>query len=235
MALTDDQVARFSRQLLVPGFGEAVQERLLSARVRVVGADGPATAALVALVQAGIGRIWVDDEGYVAPADRQGWIYAPGSVGSPRAAAAREALSPLSRHTVVEPYPAGGVPDAALVFASSAAQGIAMGEVARKAGIPHVMVEPDAEGGAVVSIPVGAPCFSCARSVAGVGRPPVAGIAGLSALAAAELLHLLAQPVGMTGRRIDVVRGVPTTHPTARSPGCACAQPAVPPSLDEGG
>ena len=234
MALTEEQVARFSRQLLVPGFGEAAQERLLAARVRVVGADGPATPALVALVQAGVGRIWVDDEGYVAPADRQGWLYPPGAVGSSRAARASEALSDFSRHSVVEAYPAGGVPDAALIFAGSAAQGIAMGEVARKGGIPHVVVEPDAEGGAIVSIPVGAPCFSCARSVSGVGRPPVPGIAGLSALAAAELLHILVQPAGMAGRRIDVVRGVPTTHPTVRLPGCACGQPVVPSSRDEG-
>jgi hypothetical protein len=145
-------------------------------------------------------------------------------------AAARAALAGLSRHTLIEADPAGGVPDAALVFASSAAQGIAMGEVARRAGIPHVVVEPDAEGGAVVTIPMGAPCFSCGRSVSGVGRPPEPGIAGLSALAAAELLLLLAQAPGVAGRRIDLVRGVPTVRPTVRMPGCVCTPPPAAPT-----
>lgn len=229
MALNEDLAARFSRQLLVPGFNEEVQERLLTARVRVVGAEGSATAALVTLVQAGVGRIWVEDDLDVTPADRLGWLFSASDVGTKRSEAVRAALSGLSNNTYIEPYPAGGVPDAALIFAPSAAQGIAFAEIARKAGVPHVVVEPDAEGGAIVSIPPGAPCFSCGRSVAGVGRPPEAGIAGLSALAATELLVLLAPQKGVSGRRIDIVRGVPTTRPTVRVPGCVCTpnQPEI--------
>jgi molybdopterin-synthase adenylyltransferase len=227
VALNDAQVARFSRQLLVPGFGEAAQERLLAARVRVVGASAVAAPALVALVQAGVGRLWLEEPEDVSPADVPGWLYPQAAVGTPRVEAAAAALEPRARHAVVGPYPTGGVPTATIVFAPSMAQSIAAAEQARRAGLPHVVVEADGEGGAVVTIPPGAPCFACARSASGAGRPPQPGIAALSALAAQELLLLVAMPGTVTGRRIDLVRGVTTTRATARLPGCACGERQV--------
>jgi hypothetical protein len=223
VALSDEQIGRYARQLLVPGFGEAAQERLQQARVRVVGADGVAASALVALVQSGVGKLWLEDPEAVAPADLAGWLYAPSAVGLPRVDAARAALAPLGRFTVVEPYPVGGVPTAALVFASSAPPALVAAEAARRAGVPHVVVEPDAEGGAVLSIPPGAPCYACARSAGSGGRPPEPGIAALAALAAEELLLMIALPGSVPGRRLDLVRGVTTLRPTARLAGCACA------------
>jgi adenylyltransferase/sulfurtransferase len=222
VSLADDRIARYARQLLVPGFDEAAQERLGGARVRAVGADAVASAALVYLVQAGVGRLWLDDAEPVAPADLAGWLYEQGAVGAPRAGAAREALSALSRFCAVEAYPVGGVPTAALVAAPSVAQALAAAEAARRAGVPHVVVEPDADGGAVVSIPPGAPCYACARSTTGAGRPPLPGAAALGALAACELVHLIAVPGSVPGRRIDLVRGVATSRPTSRLAGCAC-------------
>jgi molybdopterin-synthase adenylyltransferase len=222
VALTDAQIARYSRQLLVPGLGEEAQERLLAARVRVVGASAVAAPALLALVQAGVGRLWLDEQEDVSPADVPGWLYPQSAVGTPRVEAAAAALEPRSRQVVVGPFPTGGVPTATLVFAPSTAQSLAAAEQARRAGLPHVVVEPDGEGGAVVTIPPGAPCFACARSASGSGRPPQPGIAALSALAAGELLLLVALPGTVAGRRIDFVRGVTTTRATVRLPGCAC-------------
>jgi molybdopterin-synthase adenylyltransferase len=225
VALTEERVARWSRQLIVPGFGEAAQERLQAARVRVVGADGVSSAALVALVQAGVGRLWLDDPEAVGPADRAGWLFPPASVGSDRAAAARAALAPLSAYVSVDAYPTGGVPDATLVCAPSAAQAMAAAEAARRARIPHVVVEVDGDGGAVISVPPGAPCYACARSAAGGGRPPAAGIAALASLAAVELVQLVATPeVVGAGRRIELVRGMTSVRPTVRLAGCACAE-----------
>jgi adenylyltransferase/sulfurtransferase len=222
VTLGDDRVARFARQLLVPGFGEAAQERLLQARVRAVGADGTASAALVYLAQAGVGRLWIDDPELVAPADASGWVYGPGDVGAPRADAASAALRRLSRFCDVAVYPTGGVPTAALVAAPSVAQALHAAEAARRAGVPHVVLEPDADGGSVVSVPPGAPCYACARSTSGAGRPPLPGAASLAALAASELVQMIAAPGGIAGRKVDLVRGVPTARPTARLAGCAC-------------
>jgi adenylyltransferase/sulfurtransferase len=223
MALTDERIERFSRQLLVPGFGEAAQEQLARARVRVVGADGVASAALVTLVQSGVGKLWIEDLEDVAPADLAGWLYPPSAVGTARAEAARAVLAPMSRFVAVEPYPTGGVPTATLVLAPSTPQALASAEAARRAGVPHVVAEADGDGGAIISVPPGAPCYACARSTAGAGRPPQPGIAALAALAAQELLLMIAFPGTVPGRRLDLVRGVTTLRTTTRLPGCVCA------------
>ncbi len=227
MTLAEDRIARWARQLLVPDFGEAAQERLAAARVRAVGADGVASVALAYLVQAGVGHLWLDDPEQVSPADVGGWLYGQRAVGRPRVDAAREALGRLSRFCEVEPYPVGGVPSATLVAAPSSAQALAAAEAARRAGVPHVVLEPDADGGAIVSVPPGAPCYACARSASG-GRPPLPGAAALAALAASELVQMIATPAAVPGRRLDLVRGVVTTRGTARLAGCACgaASPA---------
>lgn len=227
MTLADDRIARWARQLLVPGFGEAAQERLAAARVRAVGADGAASAALVYLVQAGIGRLWIEDPELVSPSDAGGWLYGQAAVGSPRADAARDALRALSRFCEVEAYPVGGVPTAAIVATASAAQALHAAEAARRAGVPHVVLEPDADGGSVVSVPPGAPCYACARSTTGAGRPPLPGAAALAALAAGELVQLVATPGTIAGRRLDLVRGVVTARTTARLAGCACGAAAA--------
>jgi molybdopterin/thiamine biosynthesis adenylyltransferase len=228
MPLTDEVIARYSRQLLVPGFGEAAQERLAAARVRVVGAGTVAGPALLALVQAGVGLVWIDEFESVGPADLGGWLYPPDAVGSPRVQAARLALEPFSRFARVEAYPLGGVPTGTLVAAGSLTQALAAAEAARRARLPHVVLEPDGEGGAVVAIPPGAPCYACARSTSGSGRPPRPGAAALGALAAVELLELVANPDGKTGRRIELVRGVPSSRTTTRLAGCACGESPVP-------
>ena len=220
--LDDARLARWSRQLLVPGFGEAAQQRVAAATVRAVGADAVAAPALVYLVQAGVGRLWIDDVETVSPADAGSWIHPPSAVGAPRADAAVAALSRLSSYVEVAPYPVGGVPTAALVAAPSAAQALHAAEAARRAGIPHVVLEADADGGALVSVPPGAPCYACARST-GAGRPAAPGSAALAALAAQELLLLVAWPGTVSGRRFDLVRGVATMRATARLAGCVCA------------
>jgi adenylyltransferase/sulfurtransferase len=221
--LDDARLARWARQLLVPGFGEQAQQRLAAVTVRAVGADAVASAALVYLVQAGVGRLWIDDPEQVGPQDAAGWLHPPAAVGRPRAEVATRALAALSRFTAVEPYPAGGVPGAALVATPSVAQALHAAEAARRAGVPHVVIEPDADGGAVVTVPPGAPCYACVRSTSGAGRPPLPGAAALAALAAQELVLQIALPGTVPGRRLDLLRGVTTTRATTRLAGCACA------------
>jgi adenylyltransferase/sulfurtransferase len=219
--LDDTRVARWARQLIVPGFGEAGQARLAGARVRVVGADETAAPALVYLAQAGVGLIWIDDPETVGPQQVGSWLYPPRAVGELRAEAAADSLGRLSRFVRAEAYPAGGVPTATLVAAPSQTQALHSAEAARRAGVPHVVVETDGEGGAVVSVPPGAPCYACARSTSG-GRPPEPGSAALSALAAAELILAVVSPGAHAGRRLDLVRGVATFRPTLRLAGCGC-------------
>ncbi|MGH3703229.1 MAG: ThiF family adenylyltransferase [Agromyces sp.] len=59
--LAPARVARFSRQLMLPGFGELAQRRLQAARVLVVGAGGLGSAVVPALAGSGVGTIGVAD------------------------------------------------------------------------------------------------------------------------------------------------------------------------------
>jgi len=57
----DSQRLRYSRHLLLDGFGEDTQERLLASRALVVGAGGLGSPALLYLAASGVGRITVAD------------------------------------------------------------------------------------------------------------------------------------------------------------------------------
>jgi molybdopterin-synthase adenylyltransferase len=61
VALTNRQIERYSRQLIVPAFGGVAQERLLAARVLLLG-DYAGTDVLAYLIGAGVGHIylWAD-------------------------------------------------------------------------------------------------------------------------------------------------------------------------------
>ncbi|ANJ26212.1 ThiF family adenylyltransferase [Agromyces aureus] len=60
--LTAERVTRFSRQLMLPGFGELAQRRLAAARVLVVGAGGLGSALVPYLAGSGVGTIGLVDD-----------------------------------------------------------------------------------------------------------------------------------------------------------------------------
>jgi adenylyltransferase/sulfurtransferase len=222
VTLDADRISRYSRQLVIPAIGEAGQERLGAARVLVAGAAAAAAPGILYLVLAGVGTVWIDDPEAVGPGDAGGWLYPPGAIGSPRALAAAESLQERSRFVQVLPVVPDARPTAMMVFAGTPTQAVGAAERARKAGLPVVVAEPDGEGGSVVTVPVGAPCYSCGRSIGSAWRPASPGSAAVGILAAEELILLLADPSSGAGRRVDLVRGVPSTRATTRLVGCAC-------------
>ncbi|MEQ7872498.1 HesA/MoeB/ThiF family protein [Sphingomonas sp. ASV193] len=61
MSLTDDELDRYARQLVLPQFGGLGQQRLKAARVAVIGAGGIGSAVIPALAGAGIGHLTIVD------------------------------------------------------------------------------------------------------------------------------------------------------------------------------
>ncbi|PRB07438.1 molybdopterin biosynthesis protein MoeB [Microbacterium sp. MYb72] len=64
-ALEPDRITRYSRQLMLPGFGETAQRRLAASRVLVIGAGGLGSALVPALAGAGVGTIGIVDDDLV--------------------------------------------------------------------------------------------------------------------------------------------------------------------------
>ncbi len=115
MALSEAEIARDARQLLLPGFGAATQEFLRAARVHVVGAGEVAGPALLDLASAGIGTLYLDDALDVGVEDAAAWIYGAEQVGEPRLLAAITSLRAASAFCKVRAFATGADPTATLV------------------------------------------------------------------------------------------------------------------------
>ena len=93
MPITD----RFARQVTLPGFGRAGQERLAAACVVVVGAGGLGSALLPVLVATGIGTVVVVDGDRVEATNlHRQTLHGERDLGRDKAASAVEALTPIA-------------------------------------------------------------------------------------------------------------------------------------------
>ena len=95
--LTKKEQVRYSRQISIPGFGKAGQEKLKNARVAVVGAGGLGSAVAIYLVAAGIGYIKVidDDDVELSNLNRQ-ILYGERDIGRGKARSAEKKLGDIN-------------------------------------------------------------------------------------------------------------------------------------------
>ena len=97
MTLTDDQLERYARHIVLKELGGAGQARLLSADVAVIGAGGIGSPAILYLAAAGIGTIRVIDDDDVALSNLQRQVlFGAADVGIPKAEAAMAAVGRLN-------------------------------------------------------------------------------------------------------------------------------------------
>ena len=91
--MTDEQLLRYSRHILLDALGIEGQERLLAAHALIVGAGGLGSPAALYLASAGVGRITLVDDDSVDFTNLQRQIlHTQARVGQPKAASGREAL-----------------------------------------------------------------------------------------------------------------------------------------------
>ncbi|MFZ5610560.1 MAG: HesA/MoeB/ThiF family protein [Pseudomonadota bacterium] len=106
MDLTDTQLERYARHIVLREIGGAGQKKLLAASVLVVGAGGLGAPALLYLAAAGVGRLGVVDDDEVALSNLQRQvIYRTDAVGQPKTAQAAVALHALNPDVAVETHP----------------------------------------------------------------------------------------------------------------------------------
>src|ERR1043166_4706951 len=89
--LTKDEVARYSRHLIIPDVGMVGQKRLKNAKVLVVGAGGLGSPALLYLAAAGVGTLGIVDFDVVDESNLQRQvIHGTSDVGKSKAVSAKE-------------------------------------------------------------------------------------------------------------------------------------------------
>ena len=91
--LTRDEVARYSRHLIIPEIGVLGQKRLKNARVLVIGAGGLGSPTLLYLAAAGVGTLGIVDFDTVDESNLQRQIiHGTSDIGRPKTHSARDSI-----------------------------------------------------------------------------------------------------------------------------------------------
>lgn len=97
--LSDDELLRYARQIMLPRFEVAAQERLKQARVLIVGMGGIGCPVALYLAAAGVGELQLLDFDTVDASNLQRQIlFADADVGRPKTTAAAERLRLQNPH-----------------------------------------------------------------------------------------------------------------------------------------
>ena len=210
--LSDSQLLRYSRHVLLPDVGIDGQRKLLASSVLVVGLGGLGSSATMYLAASGVGRLVVADDDRVELSNLQRQIiHATPDVGRPKTDSARSTLRCLNPDVEVETVcarlDAGTLPaqvrraDVVVDGSDNFATRYAVNRACVEAGTPLVSgAVVRMEGQIAVFVPApGAPCYECLYADDGVGADeacvqngvlaPVAGVVG--ALQAVETIKVL--------------------------------------------
>lgn len=243
---SDEEVERYSRQLVLRDWGGPGQQRLKGARVLVVGAGGLGGPAALALAGAGVGVVGLVDFDAVALSNlHRQTQFELGDLGAPKVEAAGRRLQALNPHTLVERHPVRLAPDNArdLVRAYHLVLD-GTDDFQARAEVNEACVAENRPlvSGAVarwsgqVGVFVGRPCWRCLVPAAppeaetcaavGVAGPLTGAVGSLMALEAVKLVAGAGEP--LRGRLLlyDGLTGQARTVRIAADPSCPVCGPA---------
>ncbi len=109
--LTDEQIKRYARQIIMPEIGVKGQLKLLESSVLVVGAGGLGSPAIQYLAGAGVGRIGVVDGDSVDISNLQRQTIHAGNLGMNKAESAKIFVEKLNPDVRVDVYPFNLTPE----------------------------------------------------------------------------------------------------------------------------
>jgi sulfur-carrier protein adenylyltransferase/sulfurtransferase len=102
LTFTEDQVRRYARHVILPGIGGDGQQRLMEARVLVIGAGGLGSPAAMYLAAAGVGTVGLVDFDKVELSNLQRQLlHDTDDVGRPKVDSARDRLNDLNPNVEV--------------------------------------------------------------------------------------------------------------------------------------
>ncbi len=242
--LTDDELMRYSRQILLPSFDVAGQARLKSARVLVVGAGGLGCPVALYLAAAGVGHLTLADDDVIELANLQRQIaFESTQLGEPKAQALAEQMrriNPLVKVDAVTERLEGDdllrqvqACDLVLDCTDNFSTRFAINKACVKAGVPLVSgaaIRGEGQLAVFDTRQPDAPCYQCLYpdqgndeltcSEAGVIGPLVGIIGACQAMEAIKMLTNVGVP--LTGRLLilDAWRMEWREMKLARDPEC---------------
>jgi len=171
MALSDDELDRYARHIVLPQVGGAGQQRLKEARVIVVGAGGIGSALLPALAGAGVGHLTVIDDDRVELSNLQRQpLYSADQVGQRKAHLAARFVGKRNPHIEVRTVAdridgdnAGAIlsgHDLIIDGTDNFATRLAVSDAAVRLGIPLISAAAQQFQGQVALFR-GKPCYRC--------------------------------------------------------------------------
>ncbi len=105
MALTQDEILRYSRHLIMPEVGVEGQEKLKAGKVLLIGTGGLGSPAALYLAAAGIGTLGLIDFDVVDFSNLQRQIiHSTSSVGKPKVESAKQRLAEINPNVKVVTY-----------------------------------------------------------------------------------------------------------------------------------
>jgi molybdopterin/thiamine biosynthesis adenylyltransferase len=247
--LSEAEVERYSRQLILEGVGAAGQARLRAASALVVGAGALGSPVLLYLAAAGVGRITVADGDQVdlSNLSRQ-VLHGEADLGADKAASAAAAarrvnslveVTPLRRRLLPGDLP-GLVPGFDLVCDASDnfETRFAVNDACVGAAVPLVHAAVLGWGGQVMTVVPGGPCYRClfgsppdaelvpTCAQAGILGPVAATLGSMQATEALKLLLGAGRP--LSGRLLIYDSLEPRAREVAFSRDPACVAPHNP-------
>jgi molybdopterin/thiamine biosynthesis adenylyltransferase len=243
--VTDEQLLRYSRHLLLPELGVDGQTRLRAAHVLLVGAGGLGCPAALYLASSGVGRLTIADPDVVDLTNLQRQIlYRADSIGALKSESARAALLAVNPEVEVLPV-ALRLADDALERAVGAADVVLdcsdnfeTRHAVNRACVRHA--RPLVSGAAIrfdgqlaVFDPrrPGAPCYACLFpedaqaeelrcAVMGVLAPLTGAIGALQAIEAIKLIAGIGESLAGRLLLFDALHGESRIVRIARDPRC---------------
>jgi adenylyltransferase/sulfurtransferase len=254
--ISDRELERYARQLVLPEWTGEVQERLKASTAIVIGAGALGSPAATYLAAAGVGRIGVVDGDWVELSNlqRQPLHYTP-DVETQKAESAAQKLGVLNTDISAEPYPVEVDEDNAEAIVMGADVVVdctdsfptryLINDACCAARVPLIEGGALGFGGMVFAIRPGqTACYRCAFPTAPANAPScaevgmlgaVAGVIGsLQALEALKLLSGVGTPPGDTILQFDGLTLQQTLVRTSRRADCtACAELSASPQSHE--